>query len=66
MLGAITVETPPPYPNFAIVQHFEIFMADGDRRDYTGRLLQAVEAMLDEDSEDSEDSEETVGSGAET
>ena len=41
-LGCLHIETPPAFPNFSIVQHFEILMNDGDRLDLTEKLIRKI------------------------
>lgn len=62
LLGVITLETPPQYPNFAIVQNLELFMDDGDRRNFTGTLLQVLDEIQNTGSDDETD-EESGGDG---
>jgi hypothetical protein len=56
-LGCLHIETPPAFPNFSIVQHFEILMNDGDRLDLTEKLIRKIREVRAKE-EDASSSEE--------
>ena len=64
-LGCVHIETPPLFPNFVIVQHFEILMNDGDRLDLTQKLFRKIREVRakEEDASSSEEDENEDGEG---
>eukprot|EP00944_MAST-04C_sp_MAST-4C-sp1_P015471 g15471.t1 len=55
-LGALHIQTPPSFPDFAVVQRFDVLRSDGDRVVLIDKLLRQIREIRSKEESSSDDS----------